>query len=281
MVYMFKIEDLLGLFPDENIKKMLVYSYFLSQESDKDLSDGVFEQLLLLKKQDPNINIILDPSKEKSYFSPDENTIYINNLSIETFFHELTHLLSYNYLSFQVPNEYDSFKRSFMTNKDNTSLIVQFLDLCERKKVELVQSFSDEDVNVYDNNLNEMNDAQQEPQSRQLDLIHMMEDIVDSIYDGQSFTYGLVSIKDNNSNAFKTKKTFGHGCEYFSSSDYQFEEILANYQAIKLIDPNNELFALLKNIIGNDFVSFLDERCCEMCGTSLKTKIDINNIAKR
>ena len=80
--------------------------------------------------------IPLDSAKEKSYFSPTENIIYINDLSIEKFFHELTHLLSYNYLRFQIPNEYYSFKRNFMANPDNTSLIVQFLDLCKRKKTE-------------------------------------------------------------------------------------------------------------------------------------------------
>ena len=58
MIYMFKLEDLLSLFSNEKTREMLVYSYNLSQEKDKELSDSVFEQFLLLKRQDPNINII-------------------------------------------------------------------------------------------------------------------------------------------------------------------------------------------------------------------------------
>ena len=276
---MLKIEDLLSLFPNEKTKKMLVYSYYLSQEKDKDLSDSVFKRLLLLKSINPSINIILDSAKEKSYFSPTENIIYINNLSIETFFHELTHMLSYNYLKFQIPNEYYSFKRNFMANQDNLSLIVQFLDLCKRKKAEFFQGFSNESVNNYSiKTLNKNSNVQQEPQCSQLNIIQKIEDIVDSIYDGKSFTQGLVSIKDNNNIASKAQKTAGHGCEYFSNSGFQFEEILANYQTIKLTDPNNELFVLLKNILGAEFIFFLDQRCNEICGQI--SKREINNISK-
>ena len=278
---MFKIEDLLSLFPNEKIRELLMYSYYLSQEKNKDLSDSVFEQLLLLKIMNPSINIILDSAKERSYFSPTENTIYINNLSIETFFHELTHLLSYDYLKFQIPNEYYSFKRNFIANPDNTSLIVSFLDLCKRKK--FLQRFNNESISDYNIKiLNKMDNGQPEPQTSQYDLISMIEDIIDSIYDGQSFSHGLVSIKDNNSIAIKAQKTAGHGCEYFSNSSYQFEEILANYQAIKLTDPNNELFILLKNILGTEFISFLDQRCNEICGQKfINQKFINNNISKK
>lgn len=95
MTYKFKIDELLDLFPDEKIREILIYSCFLSQEKDKKSSDSVFKQFLLLKKLNPNINIILETTKENSYFSSGENIIYINSLSIETFFHELTHLLSF------------------------------------------------------------------------------------------------------------------------------------------------------------------------------------------
>ena len=157
-----------------------------------------------------------------------------------------------------------------MASQDNTSLIVQFLDLCRRKKTEFFQRFSSESIKDY-----KMDNVHQEPQYSQLDLISMIEDIVDSIYDGQSFTQGLASIKDNNTIASKAQKTAGHGCEYFSNSGFQFEEILANYQAIKLTDPNNELFVLLKNILGTEFISFLDQRCNEICGQI--SKIEMNN----
>ena len=279
---MFKLEDLLSLFSNEKTREMLVHSYYLSQEKDKELSDSVFEQFLLLKRQDPNINIILDTAKERSYFNPAENVIYINNLSIETFFHELTHLLSYNYLKFKIPDEYYSFKRSFLSNPDNTSLIVQFLDLCKRKKNELFLSNKRIDINKIVT-LSEMNNDEQKlqmPQSSQLNLIGKIEDIIDSIYDGQSFSHGVVYIKDNNSNLIKAQKTAGHGCEYFSNSGYQFEEILANYQAIKLTDPNNELFVLLKSILGTEFITFLDQRCNEICGQIVKIEMD-NYISKK
>ncbi len=279
---MFKIEKLLSLFSNERTKEMLVYSYYLSQEKDKKLSDSVFEQLLLLKTMNPHINVILDTTKEKSYFNPDENIIYINNLSIETFFHELTHLLSYNFFRFQIPNEYYSFKRNFSANQDNTSLIVHFLDLCKRKETEFSQKIDRESVNDYNfKTQNVLNERRQEPQSNQLELIGMIEDIVDSIYDGQSFSQGIVSIKYNNSLVLKAEKTSGHGCEYYSNSSFQFEEILANYQAIKLTDPNNELFILLKNILGIEFVSFLDQRCNEICGQISKIEINNNNISRK
>ena len=103
---MFEIEKLLNLFSDEKTKEILLQSYCLSQEENKALSDSVFEQLLLLKTIDPRINIVLDKTKEKSYFQRKDNVIYLNVLSIENFFHELTHLLSYNFSGFQVPNEY-------------------------------------------------------------------------------------------------------------------------------------------------------------------------------
>ena len=60
---------------------------------------------------------------------------------------------------------------------------------------------------------------------------------------------------------FKSKKSSGHGCDYFNKTGFEFEEIIADYQAIKLTDPNNEMFMLLKQILGNNFVSFLDKRC--------------------
>lgn len=39
------------------------------------------------------------------------------------------------------------------------------------------------------------------------------------------------------------------------------EEIIADYQAINLIDLNNKYFLLLKQILGENFVAFLDSRC--------------------
>lgn len=112
----------------------------------------------------------------------------------------------------------------------------------------------------------------------QLDIISLIEDIIDSIYDGRSYSQGLVYIENSNSYPLKAEKTAGHGCKYFSHTSYQFEEILADYLAIKLIDPQNELFILLKEILGIEFVSFLEQRCNEItCGEILKTDISKNN----
>lgn len=270
---MFKIDELLDLFSDEKIRKMLVASYRLSQENDKYLSDSVFEQFLLLKKLNPNINVVLDITKEKSCFNPEKDTIYINTLSIGTFFHELTHLLSYYYLSFKMPNEYYLFKENFHANPANTSLIIQFLELCKRKRVKFLnESVNNEDAN---RNINENNNANYEQYSNSIDIICKLEDIVDALYDGRSFSQGLVNIDDINSYPVKSKPASGHGCEYFHTTSFQFEEILADYQAIKLTDSKNELFVLLKDILGIKFICFLEQRSNEICGKI--PKIELNN----
>ena len=72
---MFKIENLLDIFPDQNIKELLLRSYFLSQEQNKELSDRIFDQFLLLVTQNQSINIVFDVSKENSYFDQGKNVI--------------------------------------------------------------------------------------------------------------------------------------------------------------------------------------------------------------
>lgn len=263
---MFKIENLLGLFSKDDTKEILSCSYSLLKDKDKDLSDGVFEHLLLLKIANPKINIILDTTKEKSFFDFKENVIYLNNLSIETFFHELTHLFSYNFSHFEVPKEYYLFKNNFTLSTENANLMIKLLNLCKKKKLDFFEQNDFEKKLISTINNNQMENITSVPQSTQFDIIGRIEGIIDAIYDGQSFTQGLCFIKDNNSIAIKSKKASGHGCKYFYDTGYQFEEILADYQAIKLTDPNNDLFALLKEIIGDKFVSFLDQRCREMCG---------------
>ena len=47
---MFRIKDLLILFPNKETREILIYSYNLSQKTNKGLSDIVFEQFLILKK---------------------------------------------------------------------------------------------------------------------------------------------------------------------------------------------------------------------------------------
>ena len=272
---MFKLDDLLSLFPNEKTKEMLVYSYYLSQVKDKDLSNSVFEMLLSLKRQDPSIDIIFDTTKDGSHYNHMENTIYINSLSIEVFLHELTHLLSYNYLRYQIPQQYYSFREIFLSNEDNQSLIVGLLNMCKRSKDEILQK-NDNKTIIEDNNKN----VKKIPYTSKMNLISCIEDIIDSIYDGHSFSYGIKSIKDNNSIAIKAQIASGHGCDYFSYNGFQFEEILADYLAIKLTDPNNELFVLLKNILGIDFIDFLDQRCYEICGQMPKIETN-SNISKK
>lgn len=273
---MFEIEKLLSLFPDKEIKEILLRSYYLSQEKNKGLSDSLFEQLLLLKTINPKINIILDTTKEKSYFNPNDNVIYLNTSCIETFFHETTHLLSYNFSRFQIPNEYYLFKETFSSSKSN-DLMISFLNLCQRRKKSLFEGIDNDMSDVMLNNIAMDSQNVQSNKTNQLDTINRIEDIIDSIFDGWSHTYGLTYIRDNNHIGMESKKLSGHGCEYYFNSNYQFEEILANYQTIKLTNPDNDLFESLKNIIGDEFVSFLDQRCNEICTSFLIKDVNTNN----
>ena len=49
-------------------------------------------------------------------------------------------------------------------------------------------------------------------------------------------------LKDNNSYLQKAPRSAGHGCDYFNKNGYDFEEIIADYQAIGV-----SLAALTKN----------------------------------
>lgn len=285
---MFNLEDLLKLFEDKKIKSILSYSYFLSQANNKVLSDSVFNQFLYLKKCNPSINIIYDSSKDSSFFSPTEETIYLNELSIGTFFHELTHLFSWYSSQFTIPFEYKSFISEFKQSPQNLSTLISFMNILSKKKKGIINQLLDEKARTDDNNnisletdLDYLNHLQ--IQSTPLEIISQLEDIVDAIIDGKSYTDGLTYVKDNNSNALKSKKSAGHGCQYYSNSNYQFEEILAEYLSIKLLSPNNELFLLLKNILGDGFISIMDQKTDEICGTvSMRDmdifKFDINKI---
>lgn len=256
---MFKIEELLSLFPNEEIKKLLISSYYLAKEQNNDFANTVFSQLLLLKRLNPHIDIIFIPTKETSCFDYNEDKIYLNELYIPTFFHELTHLFSYHFAYFEMPNEFSYFKNKFLTEKDNTSLIIYLLDLCQKRRMQLLKK----EINFENNELNSTH-------SPHISIIEDIEDIIDSIYDGKSSTIGLTTIRNNERLSNKSQKSAGHGCQYFSITKYQFEELLADYQTIKLICPNDELFLLLKKILGEEFVAFLDKRCQEISNSSLE-----------
>ena len=91
---MFKIEELLQLFENNEVKRIILSSYMLSQTTNKELSNKVFEQLFFLKKTYPEIEIKIDRnSTSPSHYY--DNAIYLNGCFDEvTFFHELAHLLS-------------------------------------------------------------------------------------------------------------------------------------------------------------------------------------------
>ena len=112
--------------------------------------------------------------------------------------------------------------------------------------------------------------------TKEYSIICALEDIIDAIYSGKSHDYGLIYIKDNNSYLQKSSKSAGYGCNYFDKKGFEYEEIIANYQAIKILDPNNRLLMLLKQILGDRFVSFLDDRCKLINGEKIFT-IDLNN----
>ena len=93
-----------------------------------------------------------------------------------------------------------------------------------------------------------------------------------------SHDLGLCYEIDSSHNIQKTIETAGHGCKYYAIPGFELEEIIANYQSINLIDPDNELFNLFKSILGSDFISFLDNRCQQM--NSNGKNIENNNILK-
>ena len=141
--------------------------------------------------------------------------------SISTFFHELTHLLDYNYFGFQLLEEYDLFKERFFANPNNSGLIIQFLELWQKKKsnlaMQIINEIKMEKIFDIKNNtdLKTTQNNQQYLIINQLDIISLIEDIIDSIYDGRSYSQGLVYIENSNSYPLKAEKTAGHGCEYF------------------------------------------------------------------
>ena len=152
-------------------------------------------------------------------------------------------------------------------------MIISFLNLCKTKKEKILNR------ELYEIN-EEINTSSIENDNEYF-IISKIEDIIDSLYSGKSHDYGLRSIKDNDSYVEKSEKSSGHGCEYFETTGYEFEEILANYQAIKLISPNNDLFLLLKQILGTSFIEFLEERCKKINGEQVDNLDINNNISKK
>lgn len=277
---MYRIEELLDLFQnDTEVTKIILSAYSTSQKANQKLSDRVFMQLLFLKQVQPNLRIKVNyESNEDSNYNPNTNTIYLNgNFDETTFLHELTHFFSYSYFKFGIPEEYKKFKSSFFSTRENNSLVISLLNLLKKEKQKILKTETSlEKINQI--NLNLINASFSK--NNDYIVICRIEDIIDSIYSGESHDNGLRYIKDNNSYLQKSFKSSGHGCDYFNKNGYDFEEIIANYQTIKIIDPNNRLFILLKQILGDRFVSFLDDRC-ETINGEKSFKIDLNNNIKK
>ena len=110
--------------------------------------------------------------------------------------------------------------------------------------------------------------------------MYKIEDIIDAIYSGKAIDGGIMDIKDNNTIVENAPKmAAGHGESYYQNSEVrQFEEIIANYMDIKLTDPNNKLFSTLNTILGQEFVTFLDKRCNDICFNLLNHDY-MNNIS--
>ena len=275
------IEELLSLFGDEEVRKIILSSYFLSQEKNKELSDTVFEKLFFLKTIYSEISIKINrKSNSPSNYNHSEKTIYLNGMFDElTFFHELTHLFSRQQFNYAIPVEFDKFKNEFLLSKNNRSLLFSFIELCKLKKQKLFNSSQIDFVhNNYIKNSAEIINCSTDIVT-EIIVIRHLEDIIDALMDGKSHDLGLYYEIDSNHIVQKATPRAGHGCEYYAVPGAEFEEIIANYQAINLIAPQNELFNSLKSILGEDFIVFLDNRCQQMNGSKITIENN-NNILK-
>ena len=277
------IEELIKLFDDQEVRKIILSSYYMSQKTNKELSDTIFEKLFILKQTHPNLNIVIDrASTLPSTYKSEENTIYLNGTFNElVFLHELTHMISYEDSSFVLPTEYKKFKTNILQPKDKGSLLFSFINLCKLKRQEILNNT---EISVIQNNNYDKNNSNQtntpSDAEIQLSVLLELEDIVDALVSGESHDLGLHYEIDDNHIVQKSEKSAGHGREYYANTGNEFEEILANYQSIMLLDPNNELFSMLKNILGHEFVEFLDDRCEQMNSTKIINKSINNKIDK-
>lgn len=278
---MANINDLLNLFSGEMEKKALADAYNFAVSKNRNMADGFFSAIYLFKMANPKIQLVYNSGISSSYYLASSNTVYLKNPY--DLFHEFTHLLSFNYSNGDVPDEYYTFKRAFLTDNHSTSLIMELLKICKEIELdELLQNFiqakKDGDINSYSlkSNSKTINRSFTNISS----TVYKIEDIIDAIYSGKAIDGGIMDIKDNNTIVEKAPKmTAGHGESYYQNSEVrQFEEIMANYMDIKLTDPNNKLFSTLNTILGQEFVTFLDKRCNDICFNLLNHDY-INNIS--
>lgn len=218
-------------------------------------------------------------SIKRSKFVPKNTTIKLSDFNVKTFFHELTHLLSYFCCQFNVPKEYIDFKNKFLSSPENISNLFSLAKLCEEDILKTILiAFGD----ISNNNILSTNEMTLENFAKNIQIrsnTEIIQDMIDALTNGELCDFGLTYTKDLNTNIKKTEKSSGHGCEYFKNINMQFEEIIADYLAISIIDPDNKLFTLFKSVLGDDFVMFLDNRCKLITGS--QPEFDYNNDHKQ
>jgi len=80
-----------------------------------------------------------------------------------------------------------------------------------------------------------------------LDYPYALLDIIDAVYAGELKA----------SNDINLLRLYGHGKEYFSSIQNQFNEIIANFTDLKVNNQEQEL-QMLKDLFGDDFHNMLE-----------------------
>lgn len=214
------------------------------------------------KDLDTNVYIADNLDDDRSYYSKMDLSIHLsqrdsNNTVV--FFHELTHLLHHRQLGFRVPKKFGEIKSDIISDESKMNDFVDYMNYLSESKGKRNEKLT---YKLKKNNEIKIDDSQEVMDRDDIEYrcISCLEDIVDSIYDGRSYDRGLCYIKDNNSLPKKTRKSAGHGSEYFEIQDYDFLEIIANYAAISIMAPDLEEFSILKEIMGEEMTDLLDEQ---------------------
>jgi hypothetical protein len=80
-------------------------------------------------------------------------------------------------------------------------------------------------------------------------------DILDSIFIGK---FRSNELRDSDGNIIKS--CYGHGVAYYERDvSWSFDETMANYSAIAKSPDAREIFAYLKNIVGERFMNLIEE----------------------
>ncbi len=243
--------------------------------------NGWWNKLLFLMQIYPNINIIYDAKIEKSYYSPVELTIYLNETSSAIFLHELTHMFHHLETNYYVPKNFEQ----LINISDKKYLIVDFAKLLKEHRSLAIKSTSSNpnekiiNLNFNDNQL--LSETNMDNNMIEWNLDNLIQDILDALVCGKGFDEGITYIKDNNSLAIKSGKICGHGADYYMTSNSIYKELLANYSVLTLINPNYEYFTMLKIILGEPLVELLDKEVDKFFSSNIEKEENNNtNIEK-